>query len=588
MVKKRLCFCAVLLLLFGFVFGANAAPQEVACPNLSVTVSLAEDGSATVLEQWTLQTAETVGRFSRRVAVKDGQQLSEWEVIDCKGEDLKLPYTPVETEGEPVPSTYRLSETEGGINAEWFFTPEEKTRVFLLGYKVKNAVLCHADIADYTAAFSDNDYPFSLASVSVKILPALPAETVLTAEGYLHGTLDCEVSVTADALLLTGKNIPANTPLEIRSLLPTDYFPHQAADAEVQKEVLITEEEEVRRQAETAPIRFWILWGGLLAVALLIVLVGLTVRIKTLRACKRYGVENHFDPAFDAPQVLFPAALPDFYYFYSPKAEDLRGKRVVATLLDLFARGNIAISINKDESLLARDNVVFTKKEDLPADAPEAERLLLSLLFERVSGGLSRCTMADLVRYGRQNREGVGELLSAFDAASRHAFNEYGYAENLTRRKRIPLLCAILSFVFAAALGILATFTDLRLLVLVPALILCGVMTGGCLSVRRLTEEGESAFLHWHTYRHFLKDFSEAEEFPPFEIWEPLFINAAALGVLDRVLPQVHERSRVLPNELAFPHFAPLMEDGGMETLLATASVFDGFPHARLHSYHEE
>ena len=195
---------------------------------------------------------------------------------------------------------------------------------------------------------------------------------------------------------------------------------------------------------------------------------------------------------------------------------------------------------------------------------------------------------ADLVRYGRQNREGVGEVLSSFDAASRHAFNEYGYVENLTRRKRVPLLVSALSFVLAAVVGAVAAFTDLRLLVLVPALILCGILTGGCLSLRRLSEEGESAFLHWHTYRHFLKDFSEAEELPAFELWEPLLINAAALGVLDRVLPQVHERERVLPNELAFPHFAPLMADGGMETLLATASVFDQFPHARLHTYHED
>ena len=185
MVKNRLCFCAVLLLLFGFVFAANAAPQQIVCPDLSVTVSLGEDGSAAVLEQWTLKTAETVGSFSRTVAVKDGQQLSEWEVIDCKGEELKLPYTPVETEGEPVPSTYRLTETEGGTKVEWFFTPEEKERTFVLGYKVKNAVLCHADIADYTATFSDTNYPFILESVSVRISPTLPEDAEMTAEDFM-------------------------------------------------------------------------------------------------------------------------------------------------------------------------------------------------------------------------------------------------------------------------------------------------------------------------------------------------------------------------------------------------------------------
>lgn len=587
MVKNRLCFCAVLLLLFGFVFAANAAPQELSCPNLSVEVTLTEDGSAAVLERWTLNTPETVGSFSRFVAAKEGQQLSEWEVIDRKGEELNLPYTPVTAEGEPVPSTYRLTDGEGGTTVEWFFTPEEKSRSFLLGYKVKNAVLCHADVADYTASFSDADHPFVLESVSVKIMPTIPGGETLTAEGFLHGTLENEIKLSAGALIITGKNVPPKTPLEIRALLPTAYFPNQVADAEVQKDVLVTEEEEVRHQAETAPVRFWIFWGVLIALALFIILTGLLIRGKTRRICKRYGVDNHFDPDFDSPQMLLPAALPDFYYFYSPKAEDLRGKRVIATLLDLFARGNIAIGINKDESLLARDNVVFTKKEDLPADAPEAEKILFSLLFETVSGGAPRCTVADLVRYGRQNREGVGECLSAFDAASRRAFNEYGYAENLTRHKRVPLLCSVLSFVLAAV-GVAAAFTDLRILVLVPALILCGVLTGGCLSLRRLTEEGESAFIHWHTYRHFLKDFSEAEELPAFELWEHLFINAAALGVLDRVLPQVRERIRVIPNELAFPHFTPLMEDGGMETLLATASVFDGFPHARLHTYHED
>ena len=361
--------------------------------------------------------------------------------------------------------------------------------------------------------------------------------------------------------------------------------PNQVADEETHKDAIVAQEAELQQRAERAPILFWIYWGVLAFLLAAILTTGIVVRRKTRRACARFLTEDTFAPSFEAPQPLLPAALPDFYYFYSPKAEDLRGKRVVATLLDLFARGVIDISVNKDDSLLARDTVVFVKKSDLPESASEAEKILVSLLFDLIGGGSNRCTMSDLKRYGRHSTAKLGEHLSQFDAASRRAFNGYGLVDkSLTRKKRGALLCTFLSLGLAGLFALLGALLDLRLMLFVPVLLITCFLTGGCLSLRRLTESGESAFMHWHTYRHFLKDFSQAETLP--EQWESTVINAAALGVLDRVLPQL--AGREIPLITAFPHFYSLFEDGGMDALLATASVFDSYPHAKLHSYHEE
>lgn len=592
MPKKFMCFLAVCMVLLGFSFTSFAAPTGVVCPNLLVEVVLDESGTAEVLEHWTLTFDETADRFSRKVAVADGQTLSDWELLEKKGSELELPYTPIaEAAAEPVASTLLLTPAEGGTVAEWYFTPEAKTREFTLGYTVKNAVVRHADIADYTAAFSDVDYPFELEQVSIRIqCPAALGTLSFLPPAYLHGTLQTDVQyLDGDILAINGSKIPANTAVDIRALLPTICFPEQVSDEETQKAAIVAEEEEIQQQAERAPKLIWLFWGILGVLALAILLAGVLIRRRVVQACARYGVEEPFEPSFYPPQTLLPAVLPDFYYFYSAKAEDLRGKRVVATLLDLFVRGVIHISVNKDESLLSRDNVVFTKKAELPSDAPETETVLLSMLFDLIGGGSNRCTMADLARYGRQNADTVGEHLSAFDRAARRAFNAYGWVDkSLPRKKRAALICAMTALVLAVVVALLGAFVDLRLLVLVPALLICSCLTGGCLSLRRLTQEGEGAFLHWHTYRHFLKDFSEAEALPAPSIWEPTLINAAALGVLDRVLPQLYERQEELDLKEAFPHFYPLFEDGGMETLLSTGAVFDAYPHARLHSYHEE
>lgn len=588
--KKRLCFLAAVSVLLGFTFSVSAAPTEVACPRLAVEVTLDESGTAAVLEHWTLILPETVSTFSRTVTVSEGQTLSGWELSEKKGAGLELPYTPItEKPAEAVASTLLLTAQDRATTAEWTFTPGEETREFTLGYSLKNAVQRHADVADYTAAFSDADNPFVLETVTVQINFPVPTTDMLP-QAYLHGTLQNSVAFPqAGQLLLTGSSIPANTALDVRALLPTSSFPQQVADEETHKESLMAEEAEKQQQAETAPKLTWIFWGIVGGLALVVVLAGLLIRLRTVRKCARFAADADFDPSFTPPQVLPPAVLPDFYYFYSAKAADLRGKRVVATLLDLFSRGIIAITVNKDESLLARDTVVFTKLSDLPADASEYETVLMTLLFDTVSGGNARCTMADLARYGRQNEATVGEALSAFDRASRRAFNACGFADkSLTRKKRAALIGAMLANILAVVAAVLGFVFDLRLLVLVPAFFICGILAGSCLSLRRLTADAESAFLHWHTYRHFLKDFSEADTLPPTALWEPTLINAAALGVLDRVLPQLYERMGELNLKEAFPKFYPLFDEERFAAVLAIGVAFDAYPHARLHSYHEE
>ena len=589
MQKKRLCFFVLCAVLIGFAFTAFAAPESITCPKLSVEVVLDESGTATVLEHWTLVMDETVDRFSRTVAMTEGQTLSDWELLEKKGEDLELPYTPIEElSEEPVASTLLLTAGEGAMTAEWYFTPEAQTREFTVGYTVKNAVVCHADIAEYAAAFSNGDYPFGLETVQVQIqYPETSGVFSMVPTAYLHGTLQFEIQHPEwNITRINASAIPANTAVDIRTMLPTACFPEQVADEETHKDTIVAQEAEIQQQAERAPILTWLFWGILALLAVAFLLAGVIIRKKTRNACARFVVDEEFEPSFTPPQQLPPATLPDFYYFYSAKAEDLRGKRVVATLLDLLARGVLSISVNKDDSLLARDTVVFVKKADLPEDASEAEKKLVSLLFDLIGGGTNRCTMSDLLRYGRHNALKLGERLSEFDDASRCTFNTYGFVDkSLTRKKRVALLSMIVSFILTILFVLLGVLLDLRLLVLAPATLASFILTAGCLSLRRLTEEGESAFLHWHTYRHFLKDFSEA--LPESALWEPTVINAAALGVLDRVLPQIAERAEEIDLQKAFPHFYPLLEDGGMDALLATASVFDSYPHAKLRSYHE-
>lgn len=586
--KRRLCFFVLCAVLIGFAFTAFAAPESITCPKLSVEVILDESGSATVLEHWTLVMDETVDRFSRTVTMTEGQTLSDWELLEKRGEELELPYTPVEEPSEePVASTLLLTTGEGAMTAEWYFTPEAQTREFTLGYTVKNAVVCHADIAEYAAAFSNGDYPFGLESVQVQIrYPESFSSFSIAPTAYLHGTLQFEIQHPGNTTLIHASAVPANMAVDIRTMLPTACFPNQVADEETHKDTIVAQEAEIQQQAERAPILIWLFWGILALLAVIILLAGIIIRKKTRNACARFVVDEEFEPSFTPPQQLLPATLPDFYYFYSAKAEDLRGKRVVATLLDLLARGVLSISVNKDESLLARDTVVFVKKADLPEAASEAEKKLVSLLFDLIGGGTNRCTMSDLLRYGRHNVLKLGERLSEFDDASRRTFNTYGFVDkSLTRKKRVALLSMVVSFILTVLFVLLGALLDLRLLVLAPATLASFVLTAGCLSLRRLTEEGEKAFLHWHTYRHFLKDFSDT--LPEPALWEPTVINAAALGVLDRVLPQIAERAEEIDLQKAFPHFYPLLEDGGMDALLATASVFDSYPHAKLHSYHE-
>lgn len=588
--KIKIIFAAAVLLLC-FAFPTYAASSGVNCPNLFVEVVLDESGTATVSEHWSLTLDDTVGSFSRRVECAEGQLLSEWELLEKKGEELLLPYTLVEeADGESMASTLALTVEEGATVAKWSFTPGTEQRDFILGYQVKNAVHCYADVADYTAVFSDADYPFELKNVSVQIQFPPNEEETVPIQAYLHGTLQNDIALSENGtLLLTGSGIPSDTALDVRALLSPQSFPGQLQEDESHIETLLAEETQKQQAAETAPKLNGLIWLVLGVGALLIVFLGWWIRRRVLKACARYVVSEEQKPFWNPPQELPPAVLPDFYYFYSAKAEDLRGKRVIGTLLDWFARGIIEITVQKDDSLLARDQVVFVRKRLLSEDAPKYELLLYDLLFKTVSGDQDRCTLSDLVRYGRQNPVEVGAALSAFDRAALRAFSAYGWVDrSLSAKKRSALVGMWVALVLALVAGVLGCVLNWRLWVLVPALLIGAALSGSCLSCRRLTKEGEEAFIQWHTYRHFLKDFSEAEELPPPALWEPTMINAAALGVLDRLLPQMETCREQVDFSEALLHFYSLWGNDGMEALLSAAAVFDAFPHERMHAHHEE
>ena len=315
------------------------AAKDYSIPSVTVDARLNADGSMSISERRTY-----VFRGPFHWATYHLPTEGTGGVVDFSvGEEGKA----YSRGSEGADGTYQYDETSGEIGARWFFDTEDETRVFILSYRILDAVKLYQDAAVLYHKFVGTGWDKSSEQVRVTVCPPEPVgtkEVKAWAHGPLWGTIQIldNGSVSAEV-----RSLPANTFWEIRAIYPTSLFSRIGRVIPEQAVAQILAQEEKWADEANKKIEEWtkkqetkkVLTGYGRWVVLILSGFGFW---KVIRLYKHYGKKHrvHFPDTLysELPSDIPPALLSHLLY----RAQS-GGGALVGTLLDLARRGFLRI-----------------------------------------------------------------------------------------------------------------------------------------------------------------------------------------------------------------------------------------------------
>jgi uncharacterized membrane protein len=545
-------------LVFGFVLslslfpGVALAERSLTMDQLVVDAQVLPDASMRVTERITVDFSGQWNGFY--IKIPQGATPIREVTVNENGQPYQ--FNPGTEYGPP--GTY-LTRTEGNqILIDWSIVAADEVRTFDVTYRVINAVKIHSDTAELYRKFVGEANSNKIAKVQVNLKLPAGAEQYKQGEEiriWGHGPLTGEVNFAGpDTIVWAVNNLPANTFLEGRVVMPSALFSTAPAEAYTKQPALaaiLAEEaswaDNANRQRTMAKAEYaggaGIIGGALVGIILL-----------WRRFGRSHKVAFQGDYYRDLPALYSPAELSVLWNFKAIQARD-----ITATILDLARRKFLYLEEATVEvpKLLGSKEVSTYRLKFLSAPAPEAfrkpeeavvqthEQQLLDLLRKDIGKGQEQIFLTDIEKYAKDNGEKFYKFWKEWTSGLVSQGEKLKFFED---KGKMPL------FTILGGLGliILGSILVAKTGVIGFALIITGVLFLIIPSLfKRRSVSGQEDYVRWRAFKKFLEHFSEMErhEIPSLIIWEHYLVFAVTLGVAKEVIKQL---------ELVFPN----MQDG--------------------------
>jgi hypothetical protein len=276
--------------------------------------------------------------------------------------------------GRDFPGTFSVSgpsdgTSDGDVHIEWWFAPATNVRrTFVLEYTARGAVAQYpaGDQLRWNALTQDRPYPIERSTISLRLPSA--AGQIQRVDAYPSSLLADEPAVSGTGATWQTGRLPENQPLEIRA-----QWPHGAVSAPIPVWQAQADAEAFRRES-LRPV---------LTVAFGV--AGLFVAVGGVLIVLLSWYSRGRDPSIGAvaqeltePPSDLSAALAGTVVDEHADVQD-----VVATLLDLAARGAISIDEIEDRKLSGSHRDFKLELLDKSLAHDRFERLVLDSVFSR-------------------------------------------------------------------------------------------------------------------------------------------------------------------------------------------------------------
>lgn len=538
-----LCLGLYLAMLLNLTaFPGEAWARSLAMQEVKIDARLLRDASMQVTEHLTIDFSGQWNGFYIRIPQ------GSTPIVEVAVQENDRPYTFNPAAQYGPPGTY-LVKTEGDqVTIDWSISAQDEVRSFDVSYRVMNAVQVHSDVAELYRKFINDANGSDIDMVKVELVLPAGAQSYQPGEDiriWGHGPLNGTVRFAGtDTVIMEVSDLPANTMVEGRVVMPPALFPNAPAAARTDRAALpsiLAEEETWAQQAnQQRTVSRWEMGGGVGSLAGTLA----ALLLLWLRFGRDHRVGFQGDYFRELPGQYSPAELGQLYHFQKNKPPDM-----TATILDLARRRFIyleAARVQKPTLFGSKETDTYrltlaVEPDQAAANQPEGgllrahEKELLDFLGTAMAENRGFLYLTDIESYTREHRREFYQFWQKWTEGLKQSGQQAGLFEDRGKMPRWTVLSGIGLFL----LGFIVMF---RSGVLGFALVLAGVLIATVpLFFRRRSVTGQEDYVRWKAFKRFLQDFSEMErhEIPSLIIWEHYLVYAVTLGVAQEVIKQL-------------------------------------------------
>ncbi|HEX6254809.1 MAG TPA: DUF2207 domain-containing protein [Euzebyales bacterium] len=538
---------AAVCLLAGVVLGAapaaDAQSRSQTYDEVDIDAQLRSDGSLRVVERRTIDYRGSWNGELYQLPLRDGQQVTLNAIRDDRGTTYRA--GSCSPDGAREPGAYELLGDEDQFEVAWCWQPPpvDEVRTVTLDYTVTNAGERHADSSELFWKWVGEGWDAPTARLVADV--ELPTSQDL--QFWAHGPLTGTVEETEPGVVRTAvEQLPANTFVELRVLMPQDALADAPNDGRAVREEILAEEGCLARQANAERARargeeptddcdpdagLKLALTG--AVGLLLVGGG----AGWWQLFRTHGREYALPPELadleyehDLPSDHTPAHV-DYLLRWGSVGETA----LTATVLDLARRGHVRLRremVTTSRTLRpdVEESVTYFERRSEPERSWEQE--VMELLFDRAARGGRTVSDTQLKSWVNDHRQDAYSWwqrwtsMVAADTAGQRWIESHGWVG-----ASIALGLAMIAAGIAAALyGANLVVVGLTVASGIGAVAASPLM-------RRRTPEGRVLEHRWRRFGAYLTDYSLIPERGPeyLALWGHWLVYAVPLGVAETV-----------------------------------------------------
>ncbi|MCX8094871.1 MAG: DUF2207 domain-containing protein [Caldisericia bacterium] len=542
MKKKILIIFFLFSLIFILKFNISYA-KDYSIPQVKIDVTINKDGSANFVEErtYSFQGSFSYGFYDLPKAGYENLELFEiYEGNKIYKKDTSN-----------TPYSYYIEDRGSYYRINFYYTAIDETKTFRFIYKLSGLIKVYEDFGEFYWKLQGEGWDKKIGKFesTINLVTPVPVSEYLI---WAHGPLWGEIKKIDDKkIFLYVEDVPPNTFVEARILIPSNYFITQNKIKGFIKEKVIAEEKkwanEANRKRVLAKVNVWLPFLGLILFVILLLR-------QYLKYGKEYNITKNFEYFREPPSDIKPAILGHLMTFGNFQDSFLK-----ATVMDLIHKGIIdleEIPTSRKDITFILDRENYQKKEQ---ELSEFEKVLIDkILFDKGDS----FTIKDLNKKIKKNREKYYYSFEKFKEEIKNESSKYDFFDKVSEKKSsiivglgclIPIVAFILTILFK-------NFLYLIWLILTPIYIIIGAA-----AMRRRSFKGKEDFDKWNAFKRFLSDFSNLKDYGPKSIvlWEKYLIYGTVLGVAKTVLKAL---------KIIFPQIEDI--ENGKLIAFATASHF--------------
>lgn len=543
---KKIVIFSLLIIFTLLAFPHQTSAKDYSLPQVSINATIRENGTVVFSEDRTFSFDGSFS-FGYYELPKEGFTVLEEVQVSIDGIPLLL------NESREA-GTYYVEDTGSTYKIHYFYSAYNERKTFTFNYTIPGLVKVYQDYGEFYWKLQGRGWERPIGSFQARIVYdfSVPISDYFV---WAHGPLWGEIKKIDDnTVFVDVSDVPANTFVEARILIPAAFFKTATVINTVIKEKVFKEEEGWAKAANRRRTlaRFVTIYVPIISLLLTIALL-----MYFLHLYNKYGAEFNLPRNFiyvrEPPTPEKPAIVAGLMNFNAFNPNSLQ-----ATILDLIYRGFIDMEEVEVKGWLGnrKDFRLILKNTEPSEDEPVEDTTndsSVEVTEEAIidPGRLDNFekTLLNNVLFDDKEIVLISELTSKFKRrASYYKRILDNFKEQVQKKVKKQLFydpksekLSIFILVGGVFIGVVSFAGAIFLqnvsvlLIFIPALV---YIFGGLFAMPRRSKKGKEKYDLWMGFRSFLRDFSNLKEYGPKTIvlWEKYLVYGTVLGVAREVL----------------------------------------------------